>query len=62
MVMAIEPILDLPDRQIHVRIEDTILVTATGAEVLTAGVPKAIEPLLALLDGSRESGQPDLRR
>jgi len=49
MVLAIEPILDLPDRQIHVRIEDTILVTATGAEVLTTGLAKDVEPLLALI-------------
>jgi len=49
MVMALEPILDLPDRQLHIRIEDTILVTATGAEILTTGLPKNVEPLLALL-------------
>ncbi len=52
MVLAIEPILDLPDRQLHVRIEDTILVTATGAEVLTTGLPKEVEPLLGLLGGA----------
>lgn len=49
MVMAIEPIIDLPDEQLHVRIEDTILVTDTGAEILTPGLPREIEPLLALL-------------
>ena len=35
MVLAIEPIIDLPEQQLHVRIEDTILVTPTGAEILT---------------------------
>ncbi len=49
MVLAIEPIIDLPDTQLHVRVEDTILVTPTGAEVLTGAVPKEIEPLLALI-------------
>ena len=49
MVLAIEPILDLPDEGLHVRIEDTVLVTTTGAEVLTAAVPKDIDELLALV-------------
>jgi Xaa-Pro aminopeptidase len=49
MVMAIEPIIDLPAQQLHIRVEDTILVTPTGAEVLTASVPKEVDALLALL-------------
>jgi Xaa-Pro aminopeptidase len=49
MAMAIEPILDMPEQQLHVRIEDTILVTPTGAEILTAGVPKEVDELLALV-------------
>ena len=49
MVLAIEPIIDLPDQQLHVRIEDTVLVTATGAEVLSTAVPKEVNDLLALL-------------
>ena len=49
MVMAIEPILDIPDQQLHIRVEDTILVTPTGAEILSAGVPKAVTDLLALI-------------
>ena len=49
MVLAIEPIIDMPDEKMHVRIEDTILVTASGAEVLSVAVPKEINALLALL-------------
>jgi Xaa-Pro aminopeptidase len=49
MVLAIEPIVDLPDQQLHIRIEDTILVTPTGAEVLTPGLPKEVDELLALI-------------
>jgi Xaa-Pro aminopeptidase len=49
MVMAIEPIVDLPDQQLHVRVEDTVLVTATGAEVLTAGVPKEADEVARLV-------------
>lgn len=49
MVMAIEPIIDLPDQQLHVRVEDTILVTPAGAEILTPGLPKEVDELLALI-------------
>ncbi len=49
MVMAIEPIIDIPEQQLHIRVEDTILVTPTGAEVLTSAVPKEVDELLALI-------------
>ena len=49
MVLAIEPILDMPELGLHIRIEDTVLVTATGAEILTREVPKAIDALLPLV-------------
>ena len=52
MVLAIEPIIDIPEQQLHVRIEDTILVTPTGAEVLSTGLPKDVGELLPLI-GSR---------
>ncbi len=51
MVMAIEPIIDLPDQQLHIRIEDTILVTDRGAVVLSAGVPKEPGQIAALVKG-----------
>jgi Xaa-Pro aminopeptidase len=55
MVMAIEPIIDMPDQQLHIRVEDTILVTPTGAEVLSVGLPKEVNELLPLIKqpGSR---------
>jgi Xaa-Pro aminopeptidase len=49
MVLAIEPIIDMPDQQMHIRIEDTLLVTANGAEVLSAAVPKEVNEVLSLL-------------
>jgi len=49
MVLAIEPIIDLPDQQLHVRIEDTVLVTATGVEILSAAAPKDVNEMMALL-------------
>ena len=48
-VFNVEPILEFPDRKIHIRLEDTILTTDTGAENVTAGVPAEIEPLYALM-------------
>jgi Xaa-Pro aminopeptidase len=48
-VFNVEPVLEFPDRKIHIRLEDTIVVTATGADNLTAGVPAEIKPLYALI-------------
>jgi len=47
MVLAIEPIIDVPG--LHIRIEDSVLVTPTGAEILSTGVPKEVEEVIALL-------------
>ena len=52
MVMAIEPIIDLPG--MHIRIEDSVLVTPTGVEILSTGVPKEAEDVMALL---RQAGR-----
>ena len=49
MVIAVEPILQIPERQMHVRIEDTVLVTDGDPVVLTASAPKEIDDLLALM-------------
>jgi len=49
MVMAIEPALYFPDQNLGIRIEDTVLITRDGCEVLTAGVPKEIDEIEALL-------------
>jgi Xaa-Pro aminopeptidase len=40
MVITIEPGIYIPEEQIGVRIEDMVLVTADGAEVLSAGLPR----------------------
>jgi Xaa-Pro aminopeptidase len=42
MVVTIEPGVYLPGRKLGVRIEDDILVTSSGNENLTAGIPKTV--------------------
>lgn len=49
MVFAIEPALYYPEKNIGIRIEDTILITKDGCEVLTKDVPKEIEEIEQLM-------------
>ena len=44
----VEPLIQNAKLQIHMRLEDTVLITPMGAENLTAGVPAEIEELYAL--------------
>ncbi|HEX9692909.1 MAG TPA: aminopeptidase P N-terminal domain-containing protein [Gemmatimonadales bacterium] len=53
MVFTIEPGIYLPDEQLGVRIEDDILVTTTGAEVLSRGAPRAVDDIEALMRSER---------
>ncbi len=53
MVIAVEPIIEIPGRNIHVRIEDTVLITEGAPEILSAAVPKEVDALLALVGSSR---------
>jgi Xaa-Pro aminopeptidase len=39
MVITIEPGIYIPEENIGVRIEDVVLVTATGSRVLSAALP-----------------------
>jgi Xaa-Pro aminopeptidase len=43
MVFTIEPGIYLPAESIGVRIEDDVLVTAEGGEVLSSGVPRTVD-------------------
>ena len=42
MVFTIEPGLYIPAESLGIRIEDDILVTESGAEVLSSGIPRAV--------------------
>jgi len=54
VVFNVEPILDIPEQGIHIRLEDTVLVTEDGHEVFTAASPVTLEEIYRLYDqGSR---------
>ena len=48
-VFNVEPVLQFPERKIHIRLEDTIVLTDKGPENVTAAVPAELEPLYALI-------------
>lgn len=49
VVFNVEPLLSDFKNKVHVRLEDTVLVTATGSENLTADVPVELKEVYALI-------------
>jgi len=45
MVITVEPGLYLPDEGIGIRIEDVVLVTDTGAKILSSGLPREADEI-----------------
>jgi Xaa-Pro aminopeptidase len=55
MVLTIEPGIYLPEEGLGVRIEDDLLVTATGAELLSGAAPRTPDEIEALMrEGFRD--------
>ncbi len=60
MVLTIEPGIYISDdadvpsqyKGIGIRIEDNVVITATGADVITSDVPKTVEQIEQLMEGS----------
>ena len=53
MVFSIEPALRVEEEKIYIRLEDVIVITAAGAEILTTFVPSEIDDIEKLM---REEG------
>lgn len=53
MVFSIEPALRVPEEKIYIRLEDVIVITERGADILTKSVPMEIEDIEKLM---REEG------
>ena len=49
VVYNVEPILEIPEKKIHLRLEDTVLITSRGADNMTAGAPAGVEEIYALI-------------
>jgi Xaa-Pro aminopeptidase len=59
MVIAVEPIIDIPGEDLHIRIEDTVLVTENGPVILSAHVPKEIDEIRAMVGRRAKGGLPN---
>lgn len=49
VMFTLEPGLYFDDEEIGIRIEDTLLVTKDGCEILSAGIPKTVEEIEAFM-------------
>ena len=52
-VVTVEPIVEFPEKHMHFRVEDTILVTENGREILSSGVVKEAADVESLI-GSKK--------
>jgi Xaa-Pro aminopeptidase len=52
-VVTVEPIVEFPDQHMHFRVEDTVLVTDHGPEILSSGVPKEMTEVENLVGSTK---------
>lgn len=49
VVFNVEPLISNREKQVHLRLEDSVLVTATGSENMTGDVPAELNEIYALM-------------
>jgi len=49
VVYNVEPLLEIPEKKIHMRLEDTVLITPTGAVNMTGGAPAGLDEIYGLI-------------
>ncbi|MCX6546360.1 MAG: M24 family metallopeptidase [Acidobacteria bacterium] len=49
MVLANEPYMTWPGEDLGVRVEDTVVITETGCENLTVGIPRTVKEIEATM-------------
>jgi Xaa-Pro aminopeptidase len=52
-VVTVEPIVEFPDQHMHFRVEDTVLITDHGPEILSSGVPKEMTEVENLVGSAK---------
>jgi Xaa-Pro aminopeptidase len=52
-VVTVEPIVEFPDKHLHFRVEDTVLITENGPEILSSGVPSAMVDVEKLVGSAK---------
>jgi Xaa-Pro aminopeptidase len=53
MVVMVEPGIYIPEENLGIRIEDPILITEDGAELLTPDLPRTLEGIEHMMSASR---------
>jgi Xaa-Pro aminopeptidase len=57
MVIAVDSAMGIPEEEINFRIEDDLLITESGNEVLTRGIPRTIEEIERTFDLNQGQGR-----
>jgi Xaa-Pro aminopeptidase len=52
-VVTVEPIIEFPEKRLHFRVEDTVLITEGEPEILSSGVPKEMPDVEKLVGSAK---------